>query len=174
VHKVPQRLAISLVILTIVSALSASLPAAAEDEAAAPDSRIGFSGLPVPRFVAMKKNEVYGREGPSADHDVVTIYRRRGLPVKVIAETSDNIWRRVEDHEGRRVWINRVMLVESRHAVIGSPVVLFAEPSEEALPRARLEPGVLARIETCGDDWCRVRTDGYRGWAPRNALWGVL
>ena len=38
---------------------------------------------------------------------------------------------------------------------------------ERALPR------VIARLEDCGPDWCRLSTGGYRGWAHKTKLWGV-
>lgn len=166
---VPRKFGFSLFLLGLIAAASAFVaPSQAQD--AEGDVRLGFSGNPVPRFVALKKDLVYGRAGP--DQDVVVIYRRKGLPVKVIAETSDNVWRRIEDPEGRRVWINRVMLVENRHAITQEPAILFAEPTRDALPRVKLEPGVMAKLETCEGAWCRVKTPDYRGWTDRDALWG--
>lgn len=166
---VPRKFGFSIVILGFIAAASALSSHASAQETAS-ETRLGFSGNPVPRFVALKKDLVYGRAGP--DQDVVVIYRRKGLPVKVIAETSDNVWRRVEDPEGRRVWINRVMLVENRHAITQEPAILFAEPTVDALPRVKLEPGVMARLEACEGAWCRVKTPDYRGWTDRDALWG--
>lgn len=166
-RSMPRRLGLSLLLLSVIAAASGM--ARAEEEG----SRTGFSGLPVPRFVELKKDKVNGRAGPSLDLDVVVIYRRKGLPVKVIAETSDNAWRRIEDHTGRRVWINRAMLSENRHAVIREGGVLFSEPTDSSLPRARLEPGAIARLETCDRDWCRIRTRDFRGWTERDNLWGT-
>ena len=173
-RSVPRRLGLSLALLAFITTLSSVIPAIAGDvemvETA--EERIGFSGLPVPRFVALKKEQVYGRVGPSFDVDVVVVYRRQGLPVKVIAETADNAWRRVEDHTGRKVWINRSMLMENQNAVLQTEGVLFAKPSPDATPRARLEPGVIAKVERCDPEWCQIRTAGFRGWTERDILWG--
>ncbi len=167
----PRRLGLSIAILLLISALSLI-----NDEARAqdtnPETRIGYSGYEVPRFVALKDDLVNGRAGPGLD--TVAIYRRKGLPVKVIAETPDNGWRRVEDHMGRRVWIDQVMLVENKHAIVTTTAVLYAEPSPDAFARARLEEGVMAKLETCQEGWCRIRTRLYRGWLPKTELWGVL
>lgn len=172
----PRRLGLSILILSLISAASALTGSAraqdTEEAAEAVETRLGYSGFPVPRFVALKKDVVNGRAGPSLDLDVVVIYRKKGLPVKVIAETSDNVWRRVEDHTGRKVWINRSMLAENKHALIEERAIIFAEPSEEALPRARLEPGVMAKLEACEGEWCRVRTKDFRGWTEKEKLWG--
>ena len=33
--------------------------------------------------------------------------------------------------------------------------------------------GVIARIEECKDDWCRLEVKGYEGWLKRTEIWGV-
>lgn len=176
---VPRRFGFSLVILSLIAAASTAADAARAQEATpsraeqpADERRIGYSGQPVPRFVALKKDKAFGRAGPDLDDPVLVIYRRRGLPLKVIGETQDNVWRRVQDVDGRRVWIHRSMLAENQHAVIQASTVIFSQPTVDALPRARLEPGVIARLETCDGAWCRVRTEDFRGWTDRGALWG--
>ena len=47
------------------------------------------SGLDVPRYVSLKFNEVNARGGPGDDYKLLWTYRARGLPLQVIAETSD-------------------------------------------------------------------------------------
>lgn len=134
----------------------------------------GPSGQPVPRFVALKKSEVRARFGPSFDYPVAYEFRRQGLPLKVIAEDRDNVWRRVEDRDGRRMWIHRSMLTLNAHAVIREKTaILRASPDAGAQGRARLTAGVMARIETCEADWCRIKAGEFRGWLPRQSLWGA-
>jgi len=134
----------------------------------------GPSGLPVPRFVALKKNRVVARFGPSFDYPVAYEFNRAGLPLKVIAEDRDNIWRRVEDRDGQRMWIHRSMLAPNEHAVVMSDgVILRAAPRTDGQPRARIAGGVLMRLETCTNGWCRLRTEDFRGWLPADALWGA-
>ncbi|MEM1381099.1 MAG: SH3 domain-containing protein [Pseudomonadota bacterium] len=173
-RSVPGRFGLSLALLSLIATLATLTPSQAQDtdRQQTETTRIGFSGLPVPRFVALKKEKTYGRIGPDFNRDVVVVYRRQGLPVKVIAETPDNVWRRVEDHTGRRVWINRTMLMENKHAVIRAQSVLFSRPDAGAAPRARLEPGVMARLERCEEQWCQIKAAGFRGWTARETLWG--
>jgi len=38
---------------------------------------------------------------------------------------------------------------------------------------ARAEAGAIARLGACGPRWCRLTADGVKGWAPKEALWGV-
>ena len=143
--------------------------------AEAPPVKLGHSGLPVPRFVALKKNEVRGRFGPGFDYPVAAVYRRRGLPVRVIAETRDDAWRRIEDADGQRLWVHRSMLMSAETAIVtgAADTVLRAKPTEGARGRARLAPGVLAEVLACEGAWCRLRAGEFKGWLPRSALWGV-
>jgi SH3-like domain-containing protein len=139
-----------------------------------PAAVIGPSGLPVPRFVALKKDEVAARFGPGFDYPVAAIYRRRDLPLKVVAETRDDVWRRVEDRDGRTLWIHRSMLKNNDHAVVtGKEAVLRSEPSGDAPGRARLTPGVVAEVLSCEPGWCRLKAGDFKGWLPADLLWGV-
>ena len=79
---------------------------------AAEDKRLGASGLPLPRFVSLKSDEVNLRTGPGKRYPIDWIYRRRGLPVEIIDEFDD--WRRVRDHDGTVGWVHRFMLVSQR------------------------------------------------------------
>src|SRR6516162_10972593 len=63
------------------------------------------SGLPVPRYVSLKFDKVNARSGPGDDHRLLWVYRVRGLPVQVVAETAE--WRRVCDPEGQLVWVHK-------------------------------------------------------------------
>jgi SH3-like domain-containing protein len=43
----------------------------------------------------------------------------------------------------------------------------------EAQEVALLQRNVVARLESCEVDWCRLSAGGYGGWALKTALWGV-
>src|SRR5665213_2003765 len=73
-----------------------------EDRACPPSGRSMLSGFCVPRWVSLKRGEVYGRKGPGKDYPALWIYRVQGLPVQVVAETTD--WRR---RSGRRCGASR-------------------------------------------------------------------
>ena len=134
----------------------------------------GPSGLPVPRFVALKKDEVRGRFGPGFDYPVAAIYKRRGLPVRVVAETRDDVWRRVEDADGKRVWVHRSMLMANDTVLVGEAgAVLRAKPDAAAAGRARLTGGVMAEVLSCDGAWCRVKAGEFKGWLEAAGLWGA-
>ena len=46
-----------------------------------------ITGLPTPRFVSLKADEVNVRRGPGWDHAVAWVFHRAGLPVEVIANS---------------------------------------------------------------------------------------
>ena len=150
-------------------------PDALAGSAAAPRAGAvtGPSGLPVPRFVALKKSEVRGRFGPGFDYPVAAVYRKEGLPVRVVAETRDDVWRRVEDADGQKVWVHRSMLTMNDHALVRSDAVLRAKPAEDAAGRARLAPGVVGELLGCEAGWCRLKAGAFKGWLPVAALWGA-
>src|SRR5580698_4234949 len=75
------------------------------------------SGFCIPRYVSLKRGEVFGRQGPGVDYPTVFVYHARGLPVQVIDETVD--WRRVCDPDGGAVWVNKVM-VDGRRTVMAN------------------------------------------------------
>jgi SH3-like domain-containing protein len=152
-------------------------PALADEQQRGPRNRAAGdtpSGFPVPRFLSLKRDEVFGRAGPSSEYDVVTIYRQRGLPVRVIAETET--WRRVEDPYGRRVWIAHYMLTGRATGMIvdrrGLTVPLRSRPTMEARQVVSLQPGVVVKIRDFRDGWRRVEVDRYRGWLPVSSVWG--
>ena len=135
------------------------------------------SGYPVPRFVSIKAAPTNCRVGPSTRHQIHLTYRKPGVPVQVIAETSDH-WRRVIDPDGDSCWIRADLLSGVRTAVVTSDATpMNAKPDTGARARARLAAGVIARILRCNDGWCAVRVDDKqhgqrRGWVRRDSLWG--
>ena len=38
---------------------------------------------------------------------------------------------------------------------------------------AQAEIGVIGRVLSCRDGWCRIAMEGQRGWMRKTALWGV-
>ena len=51
--------------------------------------------------------------------------------------------------------------------------VLRREPSVSARAVARAEPGVIAKLLRCRDQWCEVDGGDYHGWLKRSEVWGV-
>ncbi len=152
-----------------------SAPPPAEASAAAPAETAGLgpvTGLPLPRFVSLKAHEVRVRRGPSFDQRVDWLYRRRGLPLRLVAEYGH--WRRVEDIEGYGGWVHYSMISGAHTVLVTEDLTeLLRRPDPGAPVVARLEAGVIAGLGECQGEWCRLDADGRRGWAPREAVWGA-
>ncbi len=130
------------------------------------------SGLDVPRFVSLKFDHINVRRGPGMDHEIDWVFRRKGMPVQVIAE-SDH-WRRIRDVEGSTGWIHRTMLDSQRTILILEEMrPLREEPSRESDPVAFAEPGVVAELLRCQPDWCQVRSDKIQGWIRTEFVFGL-
>lgn len=141
--------------------------------AKAPAERPTPSGLPVPRYVALKFDKVNARAGPGDDHRLLWVYRVRDLPVQVVAETSE--WRRICDPRGQLAWVHK-RTTDGRRMVINmrpQPVALLKHPKPAAAPAAYLNSRAMAALVRCQKGWCRVRVDGASGWTPEGALWGT-
>ena len=130
------------------------------------------SGLPVPRFVSLKTVKTNCRSGPSFSHPIRFVFVRRGLPVQIIAETTD-YWRKVRDADGDECWIHRSKLSGTSMAlVVRDGVALRAGPFSTAHPRAHLGLGLIARVHREQGGWLQVSAGGAKGWAIRDGFWG--
>ncbi len=136
------------------------------------------TGLPLPRWSALRTEEVNLRTGPGTRYPIDWVYKRRDLPVKV--EREFDVWRLVALPDGTRGWVSGATLVTHRtFSVTGAAAVperaMRAAASEDAAVVARLKPGVIGRIRACdaGAAWCQVQVGEYRGWLRRDAFWGT-
>ncbi len=140
--------------------------------ATAMQKRGSETSLPIPRFVSLRGSEANARRGPSLNNRIDWVFTRRGMPLVVIGEYGH--WRRVKDRDGKGGWVHFRLLSGVRQVIVDHDMLgLKAKPQEKSRINARLELGVIARLEKCTIDWCRISKDGYRGWVPKSAIWGV-
>jgi SH3-like domain-containing protein len=141
-------------------------------------SKLGPSGLPLPRFASLKSDEVNVRKGPGHDHAIAWVFHRAGLPVEIIAEYD--VWRQVRDSEGATGWVYGRML-SGRRTVLVAPwskqpqqtFTLLASASTGSGIIARVQPGVLGDVLSCGKRWCNLAIGDVKGWLQRDHLWGI-
>ena len=130
------------------------------------------SKLPLPRYVSVKASEANVRRGPSKTHRIDWVYTRRDMPLEITAEHGH--WRRVRDRDGAGGWVHYSLLSGARTVIIQQDMLKIHQRADPDSPiTARLEMGVIARLGKCDPLWCRLTVAGYRGWAPKTALWGV-
>lgn len=146
----------------LIVALFLSSPVMAAEDAA----------LPVPRFVTLGADEVNVRTGPGLRYPIRLVIRKEGLPVEIVREFD--VWRQVRDMDGDEGWVHKSMLSGKRAAVVRSQIrTLLKDPDEDARPVVKLEPGVIAGLESCDEDWCLLQVASYEGWVKKEAIWGV-
>jgi SH3-like domain-containing protein len=137
------------------------------------------SGLPLPRFVTLKARKVNLRVGPGQDYAVSWLYVKSGLPVEIIQE-YDN-WRRIRDADGSEGWVFHSMLSGDRSAVAApwmhDKADVFVDMRTEARDSgavvARLQPGVVMKIDECNGEWCHAETHGVEGYVSQAEVWGA-
>ena len=126
----------------------------------------------VPYWASIRAESVNMRVGPSVDFPIEWVYRRQGLPVKVVRLNQG--WRLVEDPDGTRGWVVARLLSPDRSAlVIGEgPADMREDPDPSSDLRWKLEPGVVGRLGKCEQGWCELDVTGHRGWVRASRLWG--
>jgi SH3-like domain-containing protein len=169
----PQRMSRPFRGALIGAALAMAFAAGSGEASAAQAERQTPSGMPVPRYVSLKFDKVNARAGPGDDHKLLWVYRARGLPLQVIAETLE--WRRVCDPEGATAWVHK-RVTDGRRTVMNTqaqPAALYRRPKEDAKVAAYLNPKALANLDRCSKGWCRVKADHASGWVREGGLWGT-
>lgn len=130
------------------------------------------TNLEMPRFVSLKAEEGNVRRGPSLSHRIDWVFTRRNMPLEVTAEYGH--WRRVRDRDGLGGWVHYSLLSGVRHVIIEQDMTpLLIKPDPESPVNAMAEAGVIARLISCGLDWCRISADGSNGWVEKRRLWGI-
>ena len=131
------------------------------------------TGLPLPRFVSLRSNQVNLRTGPGFRYPVEWVYLKSDLPVEITAEFES--WRRIKDFNGKEGWIYQPMLSGRRTVRITQQSLLLRAANKDALPLAKIEPGAIGRLMLCpsGVNLCKVEFDHFQGWVFKNKLWGV-
>lgn len=139
----------------------------------------GASGLPLPRFVSLKSDEVNVRKGPSTEHKVIWVYRKSGWPVEIIAEFEN--WRQVRDSDGNEGWVFHALLSGKRTALVSPwqkdrsvqvPVYKDQKAIKDKVSFI-VEAGILADVNKCDGSWCKLSVGDHTGWIKQEKLWGV-
>ncbi len=151
-------------------------PAAPAQPPATQEANKGsVTGLPIPRFVALRTDDVNMRKGPGFRYPIEWDYKRRDLPVEILREFE--VWRLVEAPDGARGWMHEATLVGRRTFIVqGADATLRSSPRDDASPVAILKVGVIGLLRSCeaGSAWCRVRAGDYDGYLKRTQFWGTL
>ena len=152
--------AISRLFLAFGLLFSAVAPAAAQDRE-------------VPYWATISTTELNMRVGPSEQYQIDWVYRREGLPVKVIRVVDR--WRLIEDADGTKGWVSGNLLSLKRGAiVIGDGLAAMRDtPAQTGALKWNAQPGVVGRLGDCDADWCEFDVAGRAGWIKSDRIWGA-
>jgi SH3-like domain-containing protein len=169
-------------LLGVLLAASGAGPAARAQstDAATPDT--ASAALKVLRYVSLKSDRVFLRQGPGTDYPIAWVFQRAGLPVEVLREFE--VWRQIRDASGTVGWVHSSLLSSRRTALIlpwevkdgkasAPPATLRDDDHERARAVAQVEAGVLVSIISCANRWCRVSIGDHRGYIEQVKLWGT-
>jgi len=149
-----RKLAVILLSLAVVG------PAAAQSDPVA-----------LPYWASISVDEARMRKGPSPDVPVIWEYRRKDLPVRVVARFEN--WRKIEDPDGTQGWMAARLLSRTRTAIVTDEIRPLREAASlSAAISYRAEPGVVGRITDCANGWCLFDVKGRRGWIETGHIWG--
>ena len=134
---------------------------------------ISFSYAKAEYYLTLRSDTVNLRQGPSLNHPIKLIYKKKFLPVLVVDKSYN--FRKIIDHENNSGWIHIAKLSKKKAALNNyNSSIIFKKPSEYSEPLASLEKGRLCIVKKCKNNWCKIKTGKYTGWIKKDYLAGRL
>ena len=123
-------------------------------------------------FLSLKKNKVNVRYGPSFESPIKFVYKKINLPIKQIDKNEN--WRRIIDLKNNSGWIHRSQLKANNSIITLKDKILFKKPSDFSRPVAKIIKGRVLIVQKCEGDWCKIKTEKYKGWIKTDSIWGSI
>ena len=121
-------------------------------------------------FLSLKKNTVNVRYGPSFESPIKYVYKKINLPIKQIDKKEN--WRRIIDFKNNSGWIHLSQLKKINSLIPLEDKILFKKPSNFSKPIAKIKKGRVLIIIRCENNWCKIKTDKFKGWIKTQNIWG--
>jgi SH3-like domain-containing protein len=123
-------------------------------------------------FLSLKKNKVNVRYGPSFESPVKFVYKKINLPIKQIDKKEN--WRRIIDLKNNSGWIHWSQLKPINSIIPLEDKILFKNPTIFSQPLAKIQKGRVLVIQKCTLDWCKIKSQKFKGWIKINNIWGTI
>ena len=123
-------------------------------------------------FLSLKKNKVNVRYGPSLDFPIKYVYKKINLPIKQIDKKEN--WRRIIDIKNNSGWIHWSQLKKINSVIALDEKILFKKPSLFSRPIAKVKKGRLLVVQKCEGNWCKIKSERFKGWVNKENLWGAI
>ena len=124
------------------------------------------------KFLSLKKNKVNVRYGPGFDFPVKYIYKKINLPIKQIDKKEN--FRRIIDYKKNSGWIHISQLKKVNSVITIKDKMLFKKPTIFSEPIANIKKGRLLIIKKCEKNWCKIKSESFKGWVNKKNLWGTI
>ena len=131
-----------------------------------------FNAISEEIFLSLKKNKVNVRYGPSFESPIKYIYKKINLPIKQIDKKEN--WRRIIDFKNNSGWIHSSQLKKVNSLIPLEDKILFKNPSNFSKPIAKIKKGRVLLLIKCENNWCKIKTDKFKGWIKTQNIWGKL
>ena len=124
-------------------------------------------------FRTLRYDVVNLRQGPGKDYPIKIFYKKKFLPV-IIQDSSDN-FRKIRDHENNSGWIHISQLSKKKAAIVtDNDLIMFSSATIYSNPVVILKKGKLVKIDKCKNNWCKIKSDKFKGWVKNSSLWGLF
>ena len=123
-------------------------------------------------FLSLKINTVNVRYGPSFESPIKYVYKKIDLPIKQIDKKEN--WRRIIDFKNNSGWIHLSQLKKVNSLIPLEDKILFKKPSNFSKPIAKIKKGRVLLLIKCENNWCKIKTDQFKGWIKSENIWGKL
>ncbi|GAA4038960.1 SH3 domain-containing protein [Parerythrobacter jejuensis] len=126
-----------------------------------------------PYWATIDTTELNMRVGPSTEYKIDWVFRRDGLPVKVLRLREG--WRYIEDPAGAKGWVAARYLSAQRGALVTGEglVPMRAAPADNSAVKWNLQPGVVGKLGDCEAGWCVFSVGKRAGYVREDRLWGA-
>ena len=131
-----------------------------------------FNAISEEIFLSLKKNKVNVRYGPSFESPIKYVYKKINLPIKQIDKKEN--WRRIIDFKNNSGWIHSSQLKKVNSLIPLEDKILFKNPSNFSKPIAKIKKGRVLLLIKCENNWCKIKTDKFKGWIKTQNIWGKL
>lgn len=125
-----------------------------------------------PYYASISAGEARMRTGPGRNYPASWLYKRAGLPIRVVDIYKE--WRKVEDPDGTQGWMLANLLTEKRGGYVADDMTTLRDtPAATGKVLWRAEKGVVGRVSKCSRGWCWLDVRGQAGYVEQSRLWGV-
>ena len=122
-------------------------------------------------FLSLKNDKVNVRYGPGFEYPIKYIYKKINLPIKQIDKKEN--FRRIIDFKSNSGWIHVSQLKKVNSIIPKTNKILFSKPTNFSKPLAKIEKGRVLLIQSCSNNWCKIKTGNFEGWIKVENTWGL-